>query len=95
MIENPHRRYGGMPIVFLAGDPPEPAPFLMSREEVIRFFRLAEGRTKFPAKTIQRYRRLGLKTVRVGRSIWFPLDDVLRFLDHQQRRLQRERRREI
>lgn len=41
----------------------------------------------FPKKTIQRYRRLGLRTVRIGRRVWFRLDDVLRFLDQQQERM--------
>ena len=81
-------RYRSLPVVFIAGDPPTPAPFLMNREDVIRFFRLHDGKgTKFPAKTIQRYRRMGLKTVRIGRRVWFRLDDVLRFLDGQQERL--------
>ncbi len=64
-------------MVFIAGDPPRPAPFLMGLEDVIDFFRLRESRTKFPAKTIQRYRKLGLKAVRVGRRRWFRLDDVM------------------
>ena len=81
------RRYGGLPVAFIAGNPPRPAPFLMNRDEVAAFFRLHDSRTKFPAKTIQRYRRMGLKTVRVGRRVFFRLDDVLRFLDRQQERL--------
>ena len=80
-------RYRGMPMVFLAGDPPEPAPFLLNSDEVIRFFRLADSKTKFPKKSIQRYRKLGLRTVRVGRRVWYRLDDLLRFLDRQQERL--------
>ncbi len=80
-------RYRGMPVVFIAGDPPCPAPFLMNRDEMAAFFRLQDSRTKFPAKTLQRYRKMGLKTVREGRRVWFRLDDVLRFLDRQQDRL--------
>ncbi len=81
--------YRGMPVVFIVGDPPRPAPFLMNRDEVAAFFRLQDSRTKFPAKTLQRYRKMGLKTVRVGRRVFFRLDDVLRFLDRQQDRLTR------
>ncbi len=84
-------RYRGMPAVFIAGDPPRPAPFLMNRDEMAAFFRLQDSRTKFPEKTLQRYRRMGLKTVRVGRRVFFRLDDVLRFLDQQQDRLTHER----
>lgn len=35
--KHPARSYAGLPLVFIAGDPPTPAPFLMSRDEVIRF----------------------------------------------------------
>jgi len=79
--------YRTMPTVHMAGDPPTPAPFLMSRDEVIRFLRLHQSGTRFPAKAIQRYRRMGLRTVRVGRCAWYRLDDVLRFLDGQQDRI--------
>lgn len=61
------------------------APYLMSRDDVADFFRLAESKTRFPRATIARYVRMGLRTVRVGRRKWFRLDDVLRFLDDQQR----------
>ena len=81
------RRYRGLPVVFVAGDPPRPAPFVMSGDDVAAFFRLAESKTKFPEKTLQRYRKMGLKTVRIGRRVWYRLDDVLRFLDGQQDRL--------
>ncbi len=87
----PASRYRGMPTIYIADDPPTPAPFLMSQDEVIRFFRLHQSKTKFPAKTIQRYRRMGLKTVRIGRRVWFRLDDVLRFLDQQQNRFSENR----
>lgn len=64
-------RYRGLPVVFLAGQDGQarPAPFLMSRDDVAAFFRLHESRTKFPSKTIQRYRELGLRSVRVGRCV--------------------------
>jgi len=79
--------YSGMPVVFMAGDPPTPAPFLMNRDDVIRFFRLHDGKgTKCPAKTIQRYRKIRLRTARVGLRVFFRLDDVPRFLDAQQER---------
>lgn len=82
-------RYRGLPVVFLMrpDGTVEPCPFLMSVDDVAAFFRLADSRTRFPRKTIERYRSMGLQTVRVGRRAWFRLDDVLRFLDQQQERL--------
>ena len=68
--------------------PRRPAPFLMHRDELVALLRLNDERTKFTSKTIQRYRKLGLRSVRVGRRVCFRLDDVLRFLDQQQRRLE-------
>jgi hypothetical protein len=88
--QGPARSYAGLPVVFMAGEPgqpPMPAPFLMSRDEAIRFFRLYHSGTRFPAKAIARYRGMGLATVRVGRCVWYRLDDALRFLDAQQARL--------
>ena len=85
----PSDRDHGLPLVVIRhpDGTTRPAPFLMNPDEVAAFFRLHESRTKFPEKTIQRYRRMGLRTVRVGRRVWFRLDDVLRFLDDQQDRL--------
>lgn len=83
------RHYRGFPPVVLVGadGAPRLAPFLLAEADLIDLFRLAESRTKFPRKTIQRYRKLGLRSVRVGRRVWFRLDDVLRFLDERQERL--------
>ncbi|GEM_PF-4684917 len=82
-------RYRGLPVVFLMrpDGTVEPCPFLMSLDDVAAFFRLAESNTRFPRKTIERYRTMGLQSVRVGRRTWFRLDDVLRFLDQQQERV--------
>lgn len=82
-------RYRGLPVVFIVDEwgSARPAPFLMSEADVVDFFRLGESATKFPSKTIQRYRRMGLRSVRVGRRRWFTLPDVLDFLDKQQVRL--------
>ena len=82
-------RYYGLPVILIQYPDGimRPAPFLMKQEEVAAFFRLHESKTKFPKKTIQRYRQMGLRSVRVGRRVWIRLDDVLRFLDEQQDRL--------
>ncbi len=82
-------RYRGVPVVFMrtqAGSV-EPCPYLMTRDELIAFLRLHESRTRFPKSTVARYRRLGLRTVRVGRRVWYALPDVLDFIDGQQERL--------
>ena len=82
------QRYRGMPVPHIAGKDGvnRPAPFLMNRDEMLGFLRLNDGSIKFPLKSLQRYRRMGLRSVRIGRRVWFRVDDVLRFLDHQQER---------
>lgn len=84
---SPDFRPIGLPPIVLTGADGQSrlAPYLMSRDDVADFFRLAESKTRFPRATIARYVRMGLRTVRVGRRKWFRLDDVLRFLDDQQR----------
>lgn len=80
-------RYSGFPPVVLADAAgiPRMAPFLLSDSDLIDLFRL--HRTRFPAATLARYRRMGgLPRVRVGRSKYTRLDDALRFLDAQQGR---------
>lgn len=83
--------YHGPPVVFItnADGTARPAPFLMSRDDLTDMLRLNDSKTKFPSKTIQRCRKLGLRSTRIGRRVWFRLDDVLRFLDQQQDRLAR------
>ncbi len=82
-------RYRGLPVVFLAGADgvARPASYLMTDADVADLFRLRDSATRFPDKTIARYRRLGLRSVRVGRRRWYALPDVLDFLDRQQSRL--------
>ncbi len=85
----PASRYRGQPVAFMrtqAGSI-EPCPYLLTRDELIGFLRLNESRTRFPKSTIARYRRLGLRTVRVGRRVWYALPDVLEFIDRQQVRV--------
>lgn len=82
-------RYRGLPVAFMRTQSGsiEPCPYLMTRDELIAFLRLNESRTRFPTSTIARYRRLGLRTVRVGRRVWYALPDVLDFIDRQQGRV--------
>jgi hypothetical protein len=85
-------RYDGPPVAFArwADGTTTPAPFLLSVAELTAFLRRGES-VRFPSKTIARYRSMGLRAVRVGRRVWFRLDDVLRFLDAQQARVPSDR----
>lgn len=77
-------------VVFMAGPDgePVPAPYLLSYGDLAALFRLKDSGTRFPQATIRRYRELGLRSVRVGRKVWFRLDDVIDFLESHQGRLQ-------
>ena len=81
-----------MLVAFMPGTPPTVVPFLMDVDQVAQFLRLSDNR--FPRKSIERYRRLGLQAVRVGRRKFFRLDRVLEFLDRQEQRLETGRNRE-
>ena len=65
----------------------EPAQFLLSNEDLIDLLRLADSGTRFPICTIQRYRKLGLQSVRIGKRVWYRLDDVVKWLDEHHTRL--------
>ncbi|MEQ9095395.1 MAG: hypothetical protein RIE32_03945 [Phycisphaerales bacterium] len=57
----------------------------MGFDDLIDFLRLHD--IAHPRASIYRYRKLGLRSVRVGRRVWFRLDDVLAFLEAQQQAL--------
>jgi hypothetical protein len=65
----------------------EPAQFLLSREDVIDLLRLADSGTKFPKSTLDRYRKLGLRSHKIGRRVWIRLDELIAFLDAHHTRL--------
>ncbi|MDX2146583.1 MAG: helix-turn-helix domain-containing protein [Planctomycetota bacterium] len=81
----PDMAYRGLPVMFMrrAGGTIEPAPFLMTMEEVADLLRLRESGIRNPEATLRRYRKSGLQCVRVSRRVLFRLDDVLRWLDGQ------------
>ncbi len=60
------------------------APWLLSEQELYRLLRLGDSGVRFPRATIARYRKLGLRSVKVSRRRWYTLADVLDFLDRQQ-----------
>ncbi len=57
-------------IAFLPGDPPTPAPQLLTEEEAIRYLRLDTVNVDDPAATLRRYRERGLlRGTQVSRRI--------------------------
>lgn len=61
---------------------PEPVPFVMTEDELIRFLRLNDTGIKEPSRTLERYRREGwLKATQVGTRLRYQLPDVLKFLE--------------
>lgn len=56
------------------------APWLLSEQELYRLLRLADSGVGFPRATVARYRKLGLRSVKVSRRRWYTLADVLAFL---------------
>lgn len=74
------------PVVLIGADgTPRLSPWLLSRDDVADLFRLHDSKIRFPRATIARYRRMGLRTVRVGRRTWYTLPDVLAFLESSHR----------
>jgi hypothetical protein len=57
-----------------------PVPVLLSAEETLAVLRFGDMDVRFPRAALARYRRLGLRSVRVGKRTWFTLPDVLAFL---------------
>jgi len=76
------------PVVLIGADgTPRLCPWLLSLDDVADLFRLHDSKTRFPKATIARYRRMGLRTVRVGRRTWYTLPDVLTFISSGTERL--------
>lgn len=63
-----------------------PVPFLLTRDELLKFLRVDEDELRFPEKRIETMRKNGLRAVQCGRRVLFKLDDVLRFLQQEQER---------
>lgn len=58
-----------------------PVPELLTEDEAIVFLRLDVDGPKHPAKTLARYRDLGLlKATRVGRRLRYRIEDLRAFL---------------
>jgi hypothetical protein len=59
--------------------PAEPAPYVLTQDEVVRLLRLES--TEKPYETLLRYRKLGLlKATQVGKHIRYQTPDVIDFL---------------
>ena len=61
-----------------------PAPYMLTTEEAIRFLRL--DCLRFPRAALSIRQRRGLRGVQMGKRVCFRLDDVLAFLDLEQKR---------
>lgn len=62
------------------GAPPEPVPYYLTAEELVRFVRLDAAGTKDPERTLAHYRKLGvLKGVQIGNNIRYMLPDAIEF----------------
>lgn len=58
----------------------EPAPYVMTEADVVRFCRLEK--IKAPYMALRRYRQKGwLKATQVGKDVRYLLPDVLKFLE--------------
>ena len=69
--------------VWMPTDPPRPAPFVMTAEEVAVLLRLDREGVKEPGRTVlDSYYRAGLlRGRRLGQSVRFRLPDVLDFIE--------------
>jgi hypothetical protein len=61
--------------------PVEPAPYLLTPEEVGRLCRLT---CKDVEESLWRYRDKGLKAVQIGKRVLYRLPDVLAFIEARQ-----------
>lgn len=69
-------------LVFLPGDPPIPAPELMTEDEAIRYLRLDQTDVDDPSRTLRYYREQGLlRATQVGRCLRYRRVELERFLD--------------
>ncbi|MBI9016305.1 MAG: helix-turn-helix domain-containing protein [Phycisphaerae bacterium] len=64
-----------------------PVPDLLTEEEAIRFLRLDDGGTKYPATTLEYYRSEGmLRGTRVGKRLRYLKSELINFLEIQTQR---------
>ena len=61
-----------------------PAPVLLTESEAIQFLRLDTIDLKHPDHTLRRYRDAGLlRCVQISRRIFYPVDELMAFIDRQ------------
>lgn len=69
-------------IPILPGDPPEPAPELLTEQEAIRYLRLDKVGISNPSETLRRYRALGLlRGTQVSKRVLYRRVELDRFLE--------------
>jgi hypothetical protein len=60
----------------------KPSPFLLTPSEAISFLRIDTINRKHPNDTLNRLREYnGLRCVRISNTIFYPLTELIRFLD--------------
>lgn len=68
---------------------PAPAPYVMTRDELLRFLRLPAETDDAMEAAVGRLKRKGLRAVRVGASDKFLLSEAVRFVESQREDLTR------
>jgi hypothetical protein len=64
------------------GESPEPVPYVLTADEVVRFTRLDETSAEFPERNLAHYRKMGaLRGTQIGWNVRYTLPDVLDFVE--------------
>lgn len=72
---------------WLPGNPPVPAPELMTEQEAVRYLRLDTTAIDDPGRTLRYYREKGLlRATQVGRQLCYRRVELDRFLERQTER---------
>ncbi|MFC1677243.1 hypothetical protein ACFL3G_09300 [Planctomycetota bacterium] len=69
-----------IPTVFMPNG--QPAPYVLTAEEAIRFLRIDTNGTKHPEATLEYYQQEDLlRPVTIGKCRKYPLPELLRFIE--------------
>ena len=71
------------PVAIIPGDPPEPAPELLTAAEAVRYLRLDVDGPRKPELTLRHYREKGLlRATQVGRNLRYRRVELDRLLEN-------------
>jgi len=63
---------------------------LLTEDEVIQWLRLDQAGVGHPAASLKRLRDRGaIRTIRLGRRVFYPVQELQRFVDHEIERAER------